>query len=74
MTSSSSPFASTGVDALQFQVSSGSPAYQAGRVGGVSTGAICHIGAWDGTVTRIGCSFANGAVSVIPDPPSLSVS
>lgn len=74
MTSSSSPFTSTGVDALQFQISSGSPAYQAGRVGGVSTGAICHIGAWDGTVTRIGCSFANGAVSVIPDPPSLSVS
>jgi hypothetical protein len=73
-TSSVSPFTKTGVDALQFQVGSGSAAYQAGRVGGSPNGAVCHVGAWDGTVTRIGCNFAEGVVSILPDPPSLSVS
>ena len=72
--SSSNPFARSGVDALQFQIGSGSPAYQAGRVGGTTGGAVCNIGAWDGAVTRIGCNFAEGAVSVLPDPPNLSVS
>lgn len=73
-TNSSNPFASAGVDALQYQIASSSPAYEAGRVGGTPTGAICHVGAWDGTVTRIGCDFADGVISVLPDPPSLSVS
>ena len=73
-TSSASPFASAGLDALKYQVTSSSLAYDAGRVGGTATGAICHVGAWDGTVTQIGCNFANGAVAVLPDAPALSVS
>jgi len=51
------PFTNNGAFQLQYQVQSGSTAYQTGRVGGVSTGAACNVGAWDGTVTEIGCSF-----------------
>ena len=75
-TNSTNPFANNGANALQYQISSGSPAYQAGRVGGTSGGAVCNIGAWDGTVSQIGCSFAAGATSSIatPDAPVLTVS
>ncbi len=40
-----------------------------GRVGGVSSGAACDMGAWGGASppTRIGCNFA----SVAPLPPAL---
>lgn len=73
-TSSASPFASAGLNALKYQLTSSALAYEAGRVGGTAGGAICHIGAWDGMVTQIGCNFADGAVSVLPDAPALSVS
>lgn len=52
------PFTNNGALALQYQVQAGSVAYQTGRVGGTSAGAICNVGAWDGTVTQIGCNFA----------------
>ena len=71
LANSANPFANKGAYALQYQVQSGSPAYQAGRVKGVSSGAVCNIGAWDGTVTQIGYSSA-GVVQ--PNPPVLSVS
>jgi hypothetical protein len=54
-----------------------SPCAGAGRVGGTSGGATCNMGAWDGTVTQIGCDFAsNGAAdasSATPRAPILSI-
>jgi hypothetical protein len=74
-TNSANPFTKNGVDALQYQVQSGSPAYKTGRIGGLSSGAVCNVGAWDGTVTQIG--YAAGAVSsgsvAEPNPPVLTV-
>ena len=67
-TISAKPFTNNGAYALQYQVQAGSPAYQAGRVRGVASGAICHIGAWDGTVTQIG--YSSGGI-VQPNPPVL---
>jgi hypothetical protein len=62
----------------QFQLASGSPCAGAGRAGGVSTGAAVNMGAWDGKVTQIGCSFLSGTsappVPVVPNAPTLSVS
>jgi len=71
-TNSANPFTNKGAFALAYSVQSGSPAYQSGRVGGVATGAVCNVGAWDGTVTQIGCNFAAGIVA--PNPAVLSVS
>jgi hypothetical protein len=54
----------------QFQLASGSPCIGTGQ-GGV------NIGAWDGTVTQIGCSFAPGSASAgnpVPAAPALTVS
>ena len=51
------PFTNNGTFAKQYQVTSG-PAYQTGKVGGIPAGATCNVGAWDGTVTQIGCDFA----------------
>jgi hypothetical protein len=68
-TNSTNPFTNTGSYALQYLVQSGSPAYQAGRVGGVASGAACNIGAWDGTVAQIGCNFAGGVLA--PNAPLL---
>jgi hypothetical protein len=65
------PFTNNGLYALAYQISSGSPAYQAGRVGGVASGAVCNIGAWDGTVTQIGCNFAVGTAPAVPNAPLL---
>ncbi|GEM_PF-4009103 len=69
------PFTSVGKLALAAVVTSG-PAFQAGRVGGTPSGSPCHIGAWDGIVTQIGCNFAGGGSgsSSVPSPPKLSVS
>jgi hypothetical protein len=53
------PFTNAGVNALAYTTPSG-PAFQAGRVGGVSGGAVVNAGAWDGIVSQIGCSFADG--------------
>lgn len=62
----------------QFQVAAGSVCINAGHVGGTAAGAQCNVGAWDGTVTQIGCTFApgsaGGAGNVIPDAPTLTVS
>ena len=49
-----------------YALASGSPGLNAGRVGGVSSGATVHIGAWDGVVTRIGSNWDSGPV---PNPP-----
>jgi len=57
-TNSTNPFTNNGTYALQYQVQAGSPAYQTGKVGGTSGGATCNVGAWDGSVTQIGCNFA----------------
>ena len=61
-TNSTNPFTNNGARALQYQISSGSPAYQTGHVGGTSGGALVNVGAWDGIVTQIG-SYTNG----VPD-------
>jgi len=52
------PFSNNGIYALQYQVQSGSPWFNAGRVGGVVAGASTNVGAWDGTSSQIGCNFA----------------
>jgi hypothetical protein len=60
----------SGKGAAQFQLGSGSPCLGTGS-GGV------NIGAWDGTVTQIGCSFALGSTTSgsppVPVAPVLSV-
>jgi hypothetical protein len=73
---STNPFTNNGASALQYQISSGSPAYQTGRVGGTASGAACNVGAWDGTVSQIGCSFTAGATSSVatPNAPVLTIS
>jgi hypothetical protein len=60
------PFTNTGPLALQYGVTTGSIAYNSGKVGGISTGATCSVGAWDGTVAQIGHNF--GARAVPPNP------
>lgn len=50
-------FNNTGSYALQYGTVAGN-AYQAGKVGGLSSGAACNIGAWDGSVTQIGSTLA----------------
>jgi len=64
-----------GAGPAQFQLASGSPCIGAGRIGGASSGAACNMGAWDGTVTQIGCSFAPNSASgsATPSAPVLSV-
>lgn len=67
----------TSANPAGYQLASGSACIGAGRVGGVSSGAKCNIGAWDGTVTQIGCNFvagSSGGDSSPPDAPVLSVS
>jgi hypothetical protein len=54
------PFTNNGINALAYQISLGSPAYQFGYTGGTSSGSVVNAGAWDGVVTQIGCSFADG--------------
>jgi len=45
-------------------------------VGGVASGAVCNVGAWDGTVTQIGYSSTGVATGSMaqPNPPVLTVS
>jgi hypothetical protein len=62
-------FTNSGTLAQLYQLASGSPALNAGRVGGVPSGAVCNMGAWDGTVTQIGSSIGTIAL-VTPEPPS----
>lgn len=59
--SATNPFTNNGNFAKQFQVQSGSNAFQTGKVGGLPGGAACNIGAWDGTVTRLGSNLAAAA-------------
>jgi hypothetical protein len=59
------PFTNAGINALAYTVTSG-PALNAGRVGGLSSGAVVNAGAWDGIVTQIGASFAAWGSS-LPD-------
>ena len=67
----------SGAGPAQFKLSANSPCNGRGRVGGVSSGAACNLGAWDGTVTQIGAS-ATSATSpppaAVPDAPTLTVS
>lgn len=67
----------TSANPAGYRLASGSPCISAGRIGGVSTGAACNMGAWDGTVTQIGCDFGSGAAASssasLPDAPVLSV-
>jgi hypothetical protein len=57
-TNSTNPFTNNGIYAKQYQVQSGSPAFQTGRSNGTTGGSVVNIGAWDGIVTQIGCTFA----------------
>jgi hypothetical protein len=60
-----------------FKLASSSPCIEAGRVGGISSGTRCNMGAWDGTVTQIGCDFSStipaDASSGTPSAPVLSI-
>jgi len=58
-TNSANPFTNTGTYAKQYLVQSGSPAFNAGKVGGTPAGANCHIGAWDGIVTQIAADWVS---------------
>jgi hypothetical protein len=69
---SSNPFTDSGQFGRNYIVESGSPAFQAGRIGGVTGGAACNVGAWDGIVEEIGCNFA--APGPIPNAPQLTIS
>lgn len=52
--STNADFTGTGSGPDRFKLNGTSPCLNAGRVGGVSSGAAVHAGAWDGTVTQIG--------------------
>jgi hypothetical protein len=72
-------FASTispGSGPNQFKLASGSPCLSAGRVGGGANGAVCNMGAWDGTVTQIGWNQGGSSPTtpVVPMAPVLTVS
>lgn len=61
-------FVQSGVFADQYKLASGSDAAGAGRVGGVSSGAVCDIGAWGNGATWIGCNFAyDGPIAPVLD-------
>ncbi len=65
------------VNPAGYTLGASSPCLSAGRVGGTSNGAVCNMGAWDGTATQIGCSFASGSSggsTPIPVAPVLTVS
>jgi hypothetical protein len=58
-----------GGGAAQFRLASGSPCLGTGQGG--------NMGAWDGTVTQIGCNFATGSAgstNAVPVAPKLTVS
>jgi hypothetical protein len=61
----------SGAGSAQFKLASGSPCIGLGQSGG-------NMGAWDGTVTQIGCSFALGGSAgpapAVPTAPTLTVS
>jgi hypothetical protein len=63
-------FTGTGTGAQQYQLQSGSPCRNAGRVGGVAGGAVVDIGAWGGNVAGIGHYFEAGPV---PMPVTITV-
>ena len=57
-------FVGSGTEAQAYKLQGGSPCKNAGRIGGVSTGLACDMGAWgcidlntNATVTQIGSSF-----------------
>ena len=62
-------FTGTGTGAERYKLSASSPCRGAGRVGGVSSGAVTDIGAWQSNVVQIGCDFS-GAGPTTPMPPS----
>jgi hypothetical protein len=49
-------FTLSGTGPARFQLGANSPCRNAGRVGGVTSGAARHMGAWDGVVAQIGSS------------------
>ncbi|MGB9329443.1 MAG: right-handed parallel beta-helix repeat-containing protein [Steroidobacteraceae bacterium] len=68
-------FTKTGTLAQLYQLASGSAGKGAGRVGGVTSGAACDMGAWGNGATQIGCNFTSGAAApAVPMAPTLSVS
>lgn len=57
----------------QFKLAGGSPCLSAGRVGGAASGAVCNMGAWDGTVTQIGWNQAGSSSTTTPGVPNAPV-
>lgn len=47
----------TFLKATDWQITAASLGFNAGKTGGTSAGATVNMGAWDGTVTQIGCSW-----------------
>lgn len=50
-------FVGTGSGASVYQLNPSSPAKSLGRIGGISSGSVIDAGAFDGSVTQIGCDF-----------------
>ena len=61
-------FVGDGTGASRFKLSASSPCRDAGRIGGLASGAVTDIGAWQDGVTQIGCDFTAN-VGVAPNPP-----
>lgn len=72
----------TSLNPAGYKLGSGSPCAGNGRVGGLSTGSSCDMGAWGydpdlgGAPSQIGCNFKANPVAPtpVPDAPTLSVS
>ena len=63
-------FVGVGAEAAFYRLSSGSPAANAGRIGGIAGGAATDMGAWGNGATKVGA----GAAQAQPDAVHLSVS
>jgi hypothetical protein len=69
-------FTGSGTQATAYQLQSGSPAKNAGRTNGTSSGSPCDMGAWGNGATQIGCSFSasNTSNTTVPQAPILTIS
>jgi hypothetical protein len=61
-------FIGSGEGAQRYKLAESSPCRGRGRVGGVISGAVTDIGAWQSGTVQIGCDFSNTS-PVIPRPP-----
>jgi hypothetical protein len=67
-------FVAAGSGAAYYKLQSGSPCIGKGSSNGTSTGSATDMGAWGNGATQVGCNFALGASTTVPDAPVLTVS